>query len=152
FIDGVRLDGPAMPGVLDELLQATGRLHADDDLARALAPAASPRTHLDCLVSRYTDMLREDLTSVRAEPPPFVSPARLRWLAEQVDRVEELARDSGAFAGSARAVSHWDLWWDNVLVGPSGRWHLLDWDDLGLGDPALDFATVIFPLTCGAAA
>jgi hypothetical protein len=121
-------------------------------LARALAPAASPRTHLDCLLSRYTDNFRENLNIVRADPPPFINPPRLRWLAGQVDRLEDLARGSGAFAGAAQAVIHWDLWSDNVLVSPSGRWHILDWDDVGPGDPALDFATVIFPLTFGPAA
>jgi hypothetical protein len=152
FIGGALLDGFQMPGVLDELFRVVGLLHADQELARELAPAAPPRTHLDCLVSRYTGMLREDLDIVRAEPPPFVSPARLRWLAEQVDGLEDLARGSGAFAGAACAVVHWDLWWNNVLVGSSGQWHILDWDDVGPGDPALDFATAIFPLTCGPAA
>ncbi len=152
FIDGALLDGFQMPGVLDELLGVVARLHADGELARQLDPAAPPRSHFDCLVSRYTGMLREDLDFVRAEPPPFVSPARLRWLAEQVDALEDLARAGGAFAGAARSVIHWDLWWNNVLVSPSGRWYLLDWDDVSPGDPALDFATAVFPLTCGPAA
>jgi hypothetical protein len=152
FLDGAPPDGVAMPSVLDELLRATGQLHADHELAEALAPSASPRTHFDCLVSRYTDMLREELNIVRADPPSFINLARLRWLTEQADRLEDLARSSGAISGAARAVIHWDLWWDNVLVSPTGRWHILDWDDVSLGDPALDFATVIFPLTCGPAA
>ena len=152
FVAGVFLDGFQMPDVLDDLLRAVGRLHADRELAQALTPETPARTYFDCLVSRYTGMLREDLDFVRAEPPPFVRPARLRWLAEQVDLAEHLARESGAFAGAARAVVHWDLWWNNVLVGPAGRWTILDWDDVGLGDPALDFATAVFPLTCGPAA
>ena len=149
FIEGEYLDGFRMPGVLEELLRVIGQLHADQELARKLAPDTPPRTYLDCLVSRYADMLREDLEEIRAEPPPFIRASRLRWMDEQVDLLERLAQDSGAFGGTARTVVHWDLWWNNVLVGPSGRWHLLDWDDVGPGDPAMDFANALFPLTCG---
>jgi hypothetical protein len=105
-------------------------------------------TYFACLVSRYTGMLREDLEAIRAEPPPFLRPDRLRWMSEQLDVLEQLARDSGAFTGTARAIVHWDLWWNNILVAPSGPWHLVDWDDVSLGGPALDYATVLFPLTC----
>ncbi len=152
FIDGTPLDAPAMPGVLDELLRASAGLHADHELGRALPPTASPRTHLDCLVSRYIDAFGENLNCLRAEPPPFITHARLRWMTEQVDRLEDLARGSGAFTGAVQAVTHWDLWSDNVLVRPSGQWHILDWDDVGPGDPAQDFATVILPLTFGPSA
>jgi hypothetical protein len=149
FIDGPFLDGFQQPGVLDEVLRVVERLHADEELARVLAAGAPARTHLDCLVSRYTRMLREDLEAVRAEPPPFVPPGRVRWMGEQVDLLELPAWEGGAFGAAARDVVHGDLWWNNILVRPSGAWHILDWDDVGLGDPALDFATVLFPLTVG---
>jgi hypothetical protein len=152
FIDGEFLDGFRMPAVLEELLRVVGRLHGDGELARQLTADTPARTYFDCLVSRYTMAFREDLDMIRAEPPPFVGPARLRWMSEQVDRLEQLARDSGAFQGAARAVVHCDLWWNNILVSPSGRWNILDWDDVGLGDPAMDFSNVLFPLTCGRAA
>jgi hypothetical protein len=152
FIDGQHLDGFQMPDVLGELLSVLGRLHADADLAGELAPVGPHRTYLDCLESRYLETLRQDLREVAAEPPPFVGPARLNWLGEQVGLLGQLARDSGAFAGAAREVVHWDVWWDNVLVSPAGDWYLLDWDDVGPGDPAMDFAGAVFPLTCGPAA
>jgi hypothetical protein len=152
FVAGSFLDGFQMPGVLGELLEVLRRLHADEELARQLAPPGPPRTYLDCLVSRYVMPLREDLREIEVEPPPFVDPARLKWLGEQVGLLEQLARDSGAFKETARSVTHWDVWWNNVLVSPTGRWYLLDWDDIGPGDPAMDFAGAVFPLTCGAAA
>jgi hypothetical protein len=120
FVEGEFLDGFRKPGVLNELLQVIGELHADQELARKLAPDTPPRTYLDCLVCRYADMLREDLEIIKAEPPPFISPARLRWMDEQVDLLEQLARDSGAFGRVVWAVVHWDLWWNNILVGPLG--------------------------------
>jgi aminoglycoside phosphotransferase (APT) family kinase protein len=30
-------------------------------------------------------------------------------------------------------------------VVPSGEWFVLDWDDLGLGDPVLDVAVLLWP-------
>jgi hypothetical protein len=152
FVGGKFLDGFQMPSVLDELLQMVGLLHTDRELARQLAPDAPAQTYLDCLMSRYIGMLREDVDTIRAEPPPFLCPTRLRWMDEQIDMLEQLARDSGAFAGAASVIVHRDLWWNNILVQPSGRWNIVDWDDVGLGDPAMDFSNVIFPLTCGPAA
>lgn len=148
FVAGEFLDGSRMPTVLNDLLRMVGLLHADRELAQKMNLKEPVRTYLDCFRSRYIETLREDLAFIRTEPPPFVSPTRLRWMSEQVDVLDKLAQESGAFEGEANAVIHWDLWWNNILVNPSGRWYIVDWDDVGLGDPAMDFATVIFPLTC----
>jgi hypothetical protein len=149
YVNGTHLDGLRPPRVLDEVLRTVGQLHADQELTQLLAPEGPARTYFDCLASRYTGMLREDLELLRAEPPPFIRPDRLRWMSEQIDLLEQLAHASGAFTGIARAIVHWDLWWNNVLVTPSEKWYIVDWDDIGPGDPALDFATLLFPLTVG---
>lgn len=148
FIDGVFLDGFRRPAVVAEVLDCVERLHADAGLARRLAPHALVSSHLDCLLAR-AQMLREDLEMIRAERPPFVPPPRLAWMADRLGLLEQAARDSGAFGGPAENAIHWDLWWNNFLVRPDGQWYILDWDNLALGDPALDFSTVLFPLSCG---
>lgn len=148
FVRGEFLDGCRRPEVLNDLLRVIGLLHADRELAQKIAPNERARTHFDCFRSRYIQALREDLETIRMEPPPFISPARLRWMSEQVDVLEILAQQSGAFKETSNPVIHWDLWWNNILVGPSGRWYILDWDDVGLGDPAMDYSAAIFPLTC----
>jgi aminoglycoside phosphotransferase (APT) family kinase protein len=58
----------------------------------------------------------------------------------EVDRVAALVDACEAFAAPADAPVHGDLWHENVLVTPDGAWVLLDWDELRLGDPALDLA------------
>jgi hypothetical protein len=151
FVDGTHLDGFRTPRVLEDVLRVVGLLHADPELAQHLRQEGPTRSCFDCLVSRYTGMLREDLDGIRAEPPPFVRPDRLRWMSEQVDVLEQLAQGSGAFSGPAHAVVHGDLWWNNLLVASSGAWYLLDWDDVSLGDPAVDYAALLFPFTCGPA-
>ncbi|HJT31180.1 MAG TPA: phosphotransferase [Pirellulales bacterium] len=148
FIDGVFLDGFRMPNVVAEVLDCVERLHADTGLAFRLTPHATVNSHLDCLLAR-TQMLREDLEIIRAERPPFVPSSRLAWMADRLERLDQAARDSGAFGGLAQSAIHWDLWWNNFLVRPNGQWYILDWDSLGLGDPALDVSTVLFPLSCG---
>lgn len=148
YVAGEHLDGCRMPEILNELLRVVGLLHADRDLAQKIVPKKLLRTYFDCFQARYIEPLREDLEIIRAEPPPFISPSRLRWMSEEVDGLENRAQESGAFEGCAHAVIHWDLWWNNVLVNPSGQWYILDWDDVGFGDPAMDFSAAIFPLTC----
>lgn len=146
FIDGVFLDGVRMPGVIAAVLNCVERLHADAGLAIRLANHATVGSHLDCLLARAR-MLRDDLEIIQEKLPPFVSSRRLSWMADQVGLLEQAARDSGAFDGAAENAIHWDLWWNNFLVRPDGQWYILDWDNLGLGDPALDVATVLFPLS-----
>ncbi|HEX9871356.1 MAG TPA: phosphotransferase, partial [Candidatus Tectomicrobia bacterium] len=40
---------------------------------------------------------------------------------------------------------HGDLWLNNTLVDSAGRWYLLDWDGLSLGDPVADWAMLFGP-------
>lgn len=148
FVEGEFLDACRMPGTLKEVLRIVGLLHADLELAQKITPSKRIRTYLDCFRSRYIEMLREDLKEIQIEPPPFISPARLRWMSEQVEVLEKMAQESGAFDDIAQAVTHWDLWSGNILVHPSGRFYILDWDDVSLGDPAMDFSAAIFPTTC----
>lgn len=148
FIEGAFLDGCRMPEIMHDLLRVIGLLHADRELAQKIAPHGLGRTYLDCFRSRYIEMLREDLETIQMEPPPFISPFRLQWMSAEVDMLETMAQESGAFGETAQAVIHWDLWWNNILVHPSRRWYILDWDDVGFGDPAMDYSTAIFPLTC----
>jgi hypothetical protein len=148
FIPGEHLDGRRRPGILNDLIRVVGLLHSDRELAEKMESDAPIRSYLDCIRSRYIETLREDLEAIRIEPPPFISSSRVRWMSEEVDLLENLAQESIAFRGTARAVIHWDLWWNNILVNPSGRIFILDWDDVGFGDPAMDYSAAIFPLTC----
>jgi len=53
---------------------------------------------------------------------------------------------SGEFDAPTVSPVHGDLHFGNVLVEPSGRWWLIDWDDLHRGDPAADLAILLTPL------
>jgi hypothetical protein len=146
-VAGRILDREAAGRLMPDILRLAGDLHRDRGLALATRRDDSPRTFLDCLRSRYVDMLREDLEIVTATRPPFIADATLAWMRFEVDRLDALAVESRSFEGPVESAIHWDLWWNNILVDAAGQWWLLDWDDLGPGDPALDYATVLWPLT-----
>jgi hypothetical protein len=128
----------------DEVLDCLQRLHRDQELHRALQRDRA-RTCLDDMLSNHGERFTEDLNFVRGERPSFVSEERLVWMEEEAQRVIALARSSAAFGAPADRPIHGDLWWGNLLAGSGGRWYLLDWDELRLGDPALDIATSLAP-------
>ena len=51
-----------------------------------------------------------------------------------------------AFSARASSPVHGDLWRGNILVADDGRLRIVDWDDLALGDPALEFAVLLEPI------
>jgi Ser/Thr protein kinase RdoA (MazF antagonist) len=51
--------------------------------------------------------------------------------------------DPPAFAEPLRSPVHADLWLNNIQWAGRESWHLLDWDDVRIGDPAADLATLL---------
>ena len=144
WIDG----GP--PAALDarlaaEIVPAVGRLHADRELAAHLPSPATPATCADVYLRAYDERFVADLEYVNAERPPFVSATTAGWLQAEAEALEAAVRAASAFAEPADAPTHGDLWLNNLLVTPAGDWHVLDWDNLALGDPALDWCMLFGP-------
>jgi Ser/Thr protein kinase RdoA (MazF antagonist) len=126
----------------DEVLPVIARLHADAGLAARLgAPSNCAATYLET----YSDRFAEDLEYVARHPPPFVSEGKLRVMREEAARLEAIVRCSAAFDEPARSPIHADLWADNFLFTADGAWHLIDWDELRIGDPMLDYAMLLGP-------
>lgn len=143
------IDG-SPPGVLDERLarevvRTIGKLHRDRELAERLPAPAAPATCADVYRRTYHARFMEDLEYVEAERPPFVLPEVLAWMRGEADALMRSVDAAPAFAHAADAPTHGDLWLDNLLVTPDGAWYLLDWDDLALGDPALDWCMLFGP-------
>ena len=135
-LDSVPLD--AMRAVLD-------KLHSDARLAAALVNLGDPvqschHAYRRCYHRRFTS----DLEFIAATPPPFVTAAALEWMYAEVAFLEREISASAAFAEPADRPVHGDLWLNNLIVGPTS-WHILDWDGLMLGDPAMDWAMFFGP-------
>ncbi len=121
------------------------RLADDEDVASALSPSAGRRTCRDVYLSILDRRFREDLRLLEAERPPFVSSADLEWFRLEIDAIAHEVAVEPAFDEPARSATHGDLWLDNLILGPKGRLAILDWDDLALGDPVLDWSTFLGP-------
>jgi aminoglycoside phosphotransferase (APT) family kinase protein len=144
WIDGTA--PAAIDGRLAEAIVATIRaLHTDAELAARLPAPAAPRTCADAYLRTYSERFHADLAFVRAERPPFISPETLAWMRGEAEWIDAAVAAAPAFREPADAPTHGDLWLNNLLVTPRGEWFVLDWDDLGLGDPALDWAMLFGP-------
>ncbi len=120
-------------------------LHEDAELAAALDGGAVPATCADVFERTYARRYREDLDSVEATPPPFVPADRLRWMRDESSGIARRIAADPAFAEPADRATHGDLWIDNLRIGQDGTLFVLDWDQLGRGDPVIDWAVLCGP-------
>lgn len=130
--------------LLAELLPVLGALGADAALAERVK---GDREHnaADEYRGSFHQRFVEDLSSIREARPPFLLPAQLDRLEAEAAYLADLVGASPAFAEPLSRPVHGDLWLNNILWAGSGAWHLLDWDDLRIGDPAIDLATLLGP-------
>ena len=143
---------PCLPGnaptfsgqVVAELVPVLRRLNADSELAAALQPANVVTARAAYLAS-FHERFTEDLRGIRDSRPPFVSEDLLRWLADEVEVLSELVKGCAAFGKPLTKPIHGDLWLDNILWVSTNDWYLVDWDCMGIGDPAADLATLLGP-------
>lgn len=141
------LDGaapPPSPEVIASVLDQVRDLWADAELAKRLG-GESVATAADCYLETYHDRFRADLAAIDAERPPFLPAGDLTYMLEEVADLERRVRESPDFSEEVASPTHGDLWLDNVLWQSSRSWWLLDWDDLQLGDPAIDVAMLAGP-------
>lgn len=144
FFEGRKADFRANPSLHRQVLDLVGHLHADQELADILTRLDGPPGDCaDYFMSTYIDRFDEDLLSVVRDLPSFVSLSTLDWMQGETRHLESLARELPAFTLPANAPTHGDLWENNVLVNDRGEWIIIDWDDLSLGDPALEYSILI---------
>jgi aminoglycoside phosphotransferase (APT) family kinase protein len=141
-IDGLEPDLARDDLVLRGLIEAFDDLHADEELAAALG--GEPRVALDSFAGTFITRFTSDLDEVTdAGSPPFVDADTWRWMRTETLRLIQLSAASTAFAEPVASVIHGDPWPANVIVTPD-RWYLTDWDDVAIGDPALDLAILLW--------
>ncbi len=147
YIPGRPADLAGQPEVLEGVLDLLNHLHADQELGAALATIEGEiPTCTEYFLSVYIDRFDGDLLIVAGDLPPFVPLSLLNWMMGETRELEGLARDLPAFHQPAASPTHSDLWPSNILVGEENRFWIIDWDDLALGDPALEFSILLGPL------
>ena len=143
---------PCLPGgpptfgghVVDELVPVLRRLSADGELAAALEPS-HPVTARSAYLAWFHERFTEDLRGIRHARPSFVGEDLLQWLEDQVGILSHLVTSSAAFGEPLTKPIHGDLWLNNILWVSKTDWYLVDWDDMRIGDPATDLATLLGP-------
>jgi aminoglycoside phosphotransferase (APT) family kinase protein len=116
-----------------ELLAVLGELHADTELAAALGPPVTAR-------QAFTDLWVSRFVADLAVTEGYVDRDVHLWLTDEVEALAGLIAGA-AFDEPVHSAVHGDPWHENLLLG-EGRFWLLDWEDLAVGDPVVDEAVV----------
>jgi hypothetical protein len=134
------------PAVFEEMKALLLRLHGDQELRQRLVEHGhATRTCAGAYLDGHHRRFTEDLALIEKERPPFIGRDQIEWMWAQARSLEADVLASPAFREAADAPTHRDLWLDNLLVGERGSVTVLDWDELGLGDPVMDWAMLLGP-------
>ena len=133
------------PLLVERLISLANRLHRDEEIRTRLETRGARKTCLDHFIETYIDRFTADVEALSNDPPGFVSPMLLHWMRQETELLRQTADSEPAFHRPADQPVHSDLNEGNVLVTPDG-FFILDWDDLSLGDPAVDFAVLLWPM------
>jgi thiamine kinase-like enzyme len=120
---------------LDQFAHAIGTTHRCENL-KALLPQK--------ISNRYIDACLESLSQIEkrwAFYKPLVKPACAVFVDEGIEYLrEEIIQIQGA----GLVASHNDVCDGNWLVSSDGKVYLIDYEDMSLGDPALDIGAILW--------
>jgi hypothetical protein len=135
----------ANPAMVEQLIALADCLHKYEDIRFHIQRSGSGKTYLDHFDDTYIDRFTADLEIIAAGQLPFLSSALLIWMREETERLLETASRMGPFQHPAVEAVHGDLNEGNVLI-TADNWFVVDWDDLAIGDPAIDLAILLWPM------
>jgi hypothetical protein len=142
FVPG---DPPALhDDVVDELVPMLQQLNEDRELRPALRSRRAI-TAEEAYRASFHERFMEDLRGIRESRPAFVSESLLVRLEDEVEALARQIAAVPAFAEPLTKPVHGDLWLNNVLWVNRESWHVVDWDEVRIGDPAADLAALLGP-------
>jgi aminoglycoside phosphotransferase (APT) family kinase protein len=130
--------------VVDALVPVLAALHADASLGAELG-SGEPRAARESYLASFHERFTEDLRGIGEAPPPFVGPSLVQWMHDEAGRLRRAIESHEAFDEPLATPVHGDLWLNNIHWVDAREWYLLDWDTLGIGDPAADLAALLGP-------
>ncbi|HVN56538.1 MAG TPA: aminoglycoside phosphotransferase family protein [Anaerolineaceae bacterium] len=145
-IPGKSPDLVSEPALFQEVLSTIDRLHGDQVLGVVLRGLDGPRSCLKSYLQAYHNRFLDDLRGLEGRLPDWFEARQLDWLKSEVRGLEQAARLSSAFQAPAVSPVHGDLSPSNIIRSEGGRWNILDWDELTIGDPAQDWSLLLDPL------
>jgi thiamine kinase-like enzyme len=144
-VDGRTAHFSENPDLVNNIAELLDCLHKDPDICAYLRVPESVKTYFDFFVETYIKRFTSDLRIIEADRPHFISTNLFTFMQQQTGELRESANCTEAFHKPAAEPVHGDLNEGNVLVTSTG-WFILDWDDLSLGDPAVDLAILLWPM------
>ena len=144
-LNGSTANLTSSPALLEQLIELTDCLHKDGELQSRLRGSGPERRYLEHFVETWIDRFTGDLETVATSQLPFISPALLSWMQSETGRLHKAASRPSSFQNPAIEAVHGDLNEGNILV-TAKDWFVVDWDDLAIGDPAVDFAVLLWPI------
>jgi hypothetical protein len=129
FVDAVPATRSSLRERYDEADDVLAGLHADSALAARLGAPTSSR---DCFRSLWLARFEADLDIIEG----YLAKDLHAFLDEEVQALGVLV---DALEEPVHSPVHGDPWHENWLIDPDRLW-LLDWEDLGVGDPVVDDA------------
>lgn len=148
FLDGHQPDLSGESNLFAQAVDLLEKLHGDKELARALTPETYSRKMSDSMLQTFVYPLLSDIAETEDQWPKEVDDDTRARFRGEVEELERLAQENQAFSPLADSPVHGNYRVENLMVTPKG-WYVMDWDDLRLGDPALDFATLFWSLDEG---
>lgn len=146
-VEGRPLTAAGADRVLPAVLLSLASLHENAALAARLGLSQRPVSLREAFRNALGERLSQDLFAIerRVDRLPLPVRGRVGVLRDAAAELARAVRQDAAFSGTTTAPTHGDPHWHNILVARGGAtWHLLDWDDLAIGDPAMDLAVVLF--------
>ncbi len=129
FIDAPVATRGTLQGRYDEARAILTGLHGDAALADLLGP---PTTTAASFRAVWLERFVADLAIIEG----YVAQDLYAYLADEVEALGVLIDE---LDGPVDSPVHGDPWHENFLLPPERLW-LLDWEDLAVGDPAVDDA------------
>jgi thiamine kinase-like enzyme len=120
---------------LAQFAQAIGKIHRCEKLKAVLPQKSS---------AHYRDAGLDTLSHIEDRwvfYKPLVSPSCAVFVDESLGY---LKKQIGQFQGAGLAASHNDVCNGNWLVSSDGRVYSIDYEDMSLGDPALDIGAILW--------
>ena len=129
FIDAPVADRTGLQRRYDEARAVLTGLHDDTELAALLgAPTTAAAAYREVWLARFV----ADLDIIEG----YVAKDLHAYLCDEVDTLGALV---DTLDEPVHTAVHGDPWHENLLLAPERLW-LLDWEDLAVGDPAVDAA------------
>ena len=145
-IDGIHPDFRKPSLLLEEVIYVMDNLHNDEELAEKLSGMEERRCLADSFIETWVEPFQSRLHVIENSPSCYISAEYLSWMRQEVENLDSAVRASPEFMRFATKPIHGNLGAGEIVVNRDENWFIMNWARFGLGDPAIDYACLLWPL------